>query len=143
MSEGARKPAGGAQVIERLDPTSPDPVRLGGISRHLANEIEDLTGIESRHVVLGHVQRGGSPVPVDRVLATRLGYAATTLLKQGKFNRMVAIESGRVSDVDISVPAQGQRIVSPDDPLIAAARSVYTSFGDKPLDAIPTRHEDD
>lgn len=141
VSEGAHA-AGGSPVIERMDPTSPDPVRLGGISRQIAHEIEDRTGIESRHVVLGHVQRGGSPVATDRVLATRLGYAATCLLKEGRMNRMVAIESGRVSDVDISVPAQGQRTVTPDDALIAAARSVYTSFGDTPLDAPPTRVEE-
>jgi 6-phosphofructokinase 1 len=129
VSEGAR-PHGGEQVVDRRDPTSPDPVRLGGIARVLAHEIEERTGIESRHVVLGHVQRGGSPVAADRVLATRFGHAAMELVKSGNFNRMVSIQGGQVTDVDIRVAGQGQRLVSLEDEMIGAARSVFTSFGD-------------
>jgi 6-phosphofructokinase 1 len=129
VAEGARA-QGGTQTIDRNDPTSPDPVRLGGIARVLAGQIEQATGIESRHVVLGHVQRGGSPVPTDRVLATRFGHAAVQLLLQRDFNRMVAIEGGQLTSVDIRVPSKGQRIVPLDDPLILAARDVFTSFGD-------------
>jgi phosphofructokinase-like protein len=133
-AEGAR-PIGGSQVIARLDPTSPDPVRLGGIGKVLADEIEARTAaagraIEARYVVLGHVQRGGPPVPADRVLATQLGHHAMTLLKAGAHARMVGISNGSLTDVDLSVPATGQRLVPTDHPLIAAARSVYTSFGD-------------
>lgn len=129
VSEGAR-PHGGEQVVDRRDPTSPDPVRLGGIARVLAHEIEERTGIESRHVVLGHVQRGGTPVAADRVLATRFGHAAMELVKSGNFNRMVSIQGGQVTDVDIRVAGQGQRLVRMDDEMIGAARSVFTSFGD-------------
>ena len=131
VSEGA-KPEGGKPVVERLDPTSPDPVRYGGIARQLAHAIEERTGIESRQVVLGHVQRGGSPVPTDRVLATRFGHAALRLIAEDNLNRMVAIQGGHITSIDISEPAKGQRTVPPDEPLIQAARDVFTSFGDEP-----------
>jgi len=53
-----------------------DPIRLGGISNYVGNKIEDITGIETRYTILGHVQRGGSPTAFDRILATRFGYHA-------------------------------------------------------------------
>ena len=62
ISEGAA-PKGGQQAVQRLDPTSPDPVKLGGIARQLAHNLQAMTGQESRATVLGHVQRGGSPDP--------------------------------------------------------------------------------
>ncbi|HCF56990.1 MAG TPA: 6-phosphofructokinase, partial [Myxococcales bacterium] len=57
VGEGA-KPAGGQQLVERIDPSSPDPIRLGGVGKFVATEIEARTGLESRAIVLGHVQRG-------------------------------------------------------------------------------------
>jgi len=128
-SEGAR-PADGRQFVERHDPTSPDPIRLGGIAKWVSDGIERRTRVESRHVVLGHVQRGGTPVAGDRVLATLFGDHAMELLKGGRTNRMVSWRSGALDDVDIRHASRGQRLVPMDDPLIAAARSVYTSFGD-------------
>ncbi len=128
-SEGAR-PKGGEQLVERVDPTSPDPIRLGGIGKWTADKIEDCTQIESRYVVLGHVQRGGTPAPADRVLATQFGHHAMELLKAGKRNRLVVMQEGRLTDVEITSAANKQRLVPPDHPLIAAARAVYTSFGD-------------
>ncbi len=129
VSEGA-KPVGGKQVIARMDPTSPDPVRLGGISRLLAEKVEEMTGIESRYVVLGHTQRGGPPVAADRVLSTLLGNHAMTLLREGKMGRLVAVQGGRLTDIDLEEPAGKQRLVTPDEALIGAARAVGTSFGD-------------
>lgn len=73
---------------------------IGGVDK-IAKTIEEKTGIESRATVLGHVQRGGSPTVRDRVNATRLGYAAVELLKQGIGNRVVAIKSGEVLNYDI------------------------------------------
>lgn len=128
-SEGA-KPKGGKQLIERIDPTSPDPIRFGGIGKFVADRVEDITGIESRYVVLGHVQRGGTPVAADRVLATQFGHHAMQLLKSGARNRLVVMQEGKLTDVDITSAADKQRLVSPDHPMIAAARAVYTSFGD-------------
>ena len=100
VSEGAR-PVDGQQVIARHDPTSPDPIRLGGVSRLIADQIEELTGIETRTTVLGHVQRGGSPIPVDRLLATEFGHAAVTALMAGKRNRMIVMQGRTVADIDI------------------------------------------
>lgn len=128
-SEGAR-PKGGQQRVERVDPTSPDPIRLGGVGKWVADTIEDMTGIESRYVVLGHVQRGGTPAPADRILATQFGHHAMHLLRSGKRNRLVVMQGGKLTDVEITSAADKQRLVPPDHELIVAARAVYTSFGD-------------
>lgn len=128
-SEGA-KPRGGEQIVDRYDPTSPDPIRLGGIAKWVSDKIENKTGIESRHVVLGHVQRGGTPVAADRVLATQFGHHAMHLLKKGARNRLVVMQGGQLGDIEITAAADKQRLVPPDHALIAAARSVYTCFGD-------------
>lgn len=129
-SEGA-KPVGGKQIVERVDLTSPDPIRLGGIGKWLANEIESRTHLESRYVVLGHVQRGGTPVPGDRVLATLFGDHAMRMLHTGKRNRLVVMQGSNLADIEITAAANKQRLVPLDHPLIDAARSVYTCFGDE------------
>jgi ATP-dependent phosphofructokinase / diphosphate-dependent phosphofructokinase len=128
-AEGA-SPAGGKQMIERIDPTSPDPIRLGGIGKWVADQIEEHTGIESRYVVLGHVQRGGTPVAVDRVLATLFGDHAMHLLLNGERNRLVVRRDGRFTDIPIEEAANKQRLVDMKDPAMEAARSVGTTFGE-------------
>ncbi len=130
VAEGARS-RGGVRVVRERDAGSPDPVKLGGIAAWVAERVEERAGVQARHVVLGHVQRGGTPVAGDRVLATQFGDRAIELIKAGERNRMVALQQGRVTHIDISEPAGRQRTVPPDHPLIAAARSVYTSFGDE------------
>jgi 6-phosphofructokinase 1 len=129
IAEGAR-PAGGEQVVTKVDPSSPDPVRLGGISRIVAEEIEQRTGIESRYVVLGHVQRGGAPIPADRILATQFGQHAVELFLSGARDRMVALSGLTLADVPIREVAGRQRLVPADHSLIAAARAMSVSFGD-------------
>ncbi len=129
ISEGA-KPKGGNQVVSRIDPTSPDPIRLGGVGLMLANDIERVTGIETRATVLGHVVRGGSPVAADRVLGTQLGHHAVELISQGQRNRLVVVHGMEITDTDITRVADKQRLVSPDHPLLRAARAVGTCFGD-------------
>lgn len=129
VSEGA-KPAGGKQIIAKIDPTSPDPIRLGGVGKWLSEQLEAATGIESRYVVLGHTQRGGTPVAADRVLSTLLGNHAMTLLREGKVGRLVAVQGGKLTDIDLEEPAGKQRLVPIDEPLIGAARAVGTNFGD-------------
>ncbi|MEM8710554.1 MAG: ATP-dependent 6-phosphofructokinase [Planctomycetota bacterium] len=130
VAEGATM-IGGKQVVHALDPTSPDPVKLGGIGEVVAKLIDERSPVESRAVTLGHTQRGGSPVANDRVLGTQFGAAATQLLLDGRANRMVAWVDGRVTDIDISDPAKGQRTIAPDEPLVTAARACYTNFGDE------------
>src|SRR6266542_5088912 len=76
-------------------------VRFGGVGEVLAHEIEDRTGYETRVTVLGHVQRGGSPTPRDRVLATRYGLKAADLVQEGKFGRMAALHGDSIVDVSL------------------------------------------
>jgi 6-phosphofructokinase 1 len=129
VSEGAR-PRGGQPMVARVDPTSPDPIRLGGVGRFVAERIEAMTGVESRHVVLGHVQRGGPPIAADRVLATQFGWHALELLRAGQTGRMVTMQGLQLGDVALSEPAGRQRKVPPGHHLVAAARSVGVCFGD-------------
>ena len=74
-------------------------VRLGGVGEALARDIEERTGYETRVTVLGHVQRGGSPTPRDRVLATRFGLKAADLVEEGRFGRMAALHGDAIVDV--------------------------------------------
>ncbi len=76
-------------------------VKLGGVGGELAREIEERTGYETRVTVLGHVQRGGSPTPRDRVLATRYGLKAADLVNEGRFGRMAALHGDDIVDVSL------------------------------------------
>ncbi|MCX5660009.1 MAG: ATP-dependent 6-phosphofructokinase [Planctomycetota bacterium] len=129
VSEGA-SPVGGAQVVSRVDPTSVDPIRLGGVGQRVAEAIESRTGIETRTTVLGHVQRGGTPVPADRVLATQFGSAAIELVARGGSGRLVVLRGGLIGDIDLAGVENKQRLVTRDHPLVAVARDVGTSMGD-------------
>jgi 6-phosphofructokinase 1 len=130
IAEGA-KPLGGEVVVRKLVAASAEPVRLGGVGFVLGDELERLTGMEARCVVLGHLQRGGSPTAGDRVLATQLGAEAVKMIARGEFGRMVAVQGGRIVSIPLDIPARGPRLVPHDHPVIAAARSVGTSFGDE------------
>ncbi|MFA5260614.1 MAG: ATP-dependent 6-phosphofructokinase [Candidatus Omnitrophota bacterium] len=129
VSEGA-KPKGGSVVIKKLVKDASEPIRLGGVSFILADQIEQVTGLESRAVVLGHLQRGGSPSAHDRVLATQFGTQVVDLIREKKFGTMVGIKGGDLVEVSLKEVAIGPRLVPEDHPLIRAARSVGTSFGD-------------
>jgi ATP-dependent phosphofructokinase / diphosphate-dependent phosphofructokinase len=128
VAEGAR-PRGGERIVRAVDPTSPDPIRLGGIAKVISDWIDRETEVEARHVVLGHIQRGGSPISADRLLGTQLGHHGVRLLLAGKRDRMVVVQNGRVHDIPLADVAGGQRLVPLDHPLIGAARGVRTSFG--------------
>ena len=128
VAEGA-KPKGGDIVVKRIVEKSADPVRLGGIGFVLQDQVERATGMEARAVVLGHLQRGGSPTATDRILATQLGSKAVELIVCQKLGQMVAVRDGTVTSVSLEVAAGGPRTVPLDHPLIAAARSIGTSFG--------------
>jgi len=129
VSEGA-KHRGGEQVVDRVVHDSPDPIRLGGVSEVLCNEIAKRTGLETRATILGHVQRGGTPCAADRVLATEFGLAAARLSAEGRLNRLVVLQSGHITDVAIEDVADQQRLVPLDHPLIQAARSIGNCMGD-------------
>jgi len=130
VSEGAT-PRDGEQVVARVDETSPDPIRLGGIGKVVADRIEAKTGIESRTTVLGHIQRGGTPVHADRLLGTLFGHHAVDLLAGGERNRLVVMKRDRITSMEITGAADKQRYVPADEPLLVAARAVGTCFGDE------------
>jgi 6-phosphofructokinase 1 len=88
--------------------------RLGGLANHLAPEIEKRTGFQTRVTILGHVQRGGSPVSFDRVLATRFGIAAADLAAAGGWGRMVARKAQDVRDVPIADAVAERNVVPPE-----------------------------
>jgi 6-phosphofructokinase 1 len=129
VSEGA-KPVGGEVVVDHVVHESPDPVRLGGVSEVLCEQVAERTHLECRATILGHVQRGGTPTARDRVLATLFGYEALKLIAGGQFNRMVAMENGQLTSVPIEDVADRQRLVPVDDPLLIACRATGASFGD-------------
>ncbi len=128
VAEGAH-PAGGEMVVDKLIAESPDPVRLGGISTVLAEQIGDCTGLECRSTILGHVQRGGTPCAFDRILATQFGHHAVHMVMEKRWNHMVTWRNGKIGMIPIEKVAGRQRRVPINHPLIAAARSVGTCFG--------------
>lgn len=129
IAEGA-KPKGGDVVIQRLVKESSDPIRLGGIGFALGEQIEKSTGIETRAVVIGHLQRGGSPTPFDRVLATSLGTKAVEMIENKEFGYMVGVNGRKLVSVPLQKVAVGPRTVPLNHQLIKCARSVDTCFGD-------------
>jgi 6-phosphofructokinase len=129
VAEGAR-PKGGDYVIQRIVKNSSDPIRLGGIGFILGQEIEKRTGVETRTVVMGHLQRGGSPTAFDRILATKLGTKAVDMIEKKEFGFMVGVRGNALVNVPLHNVARGPRLVSLNDPLLLAARSVNTCFGD-------------
>ena len=146
VAEGARsiedaKALGAAAMrIEKAgDRTAKDAARAEydvlelqhvGNTLRLAHQLEQLTGLESRVSILGYVQRGGTPSPVDRLLATRVGSAAADLVKDGTFGVMVAARGDTTEAVPLSEVAGKRNVVPADHPWIAAARHVGTCLGD-------------
>ena len=128
VAEGARPVGGTTSVIEQAGLGRVE--RLGGAGQRVAAELEALTGKESRTVVLGHLQRGGSPTSFDRVLATRFGGKAVELLLRGEFDRMVAFHPPNIESVPLADIVGKQRLVPTDFDLVTTAKSVGVSFGD-------------
>jgi 6-phosphofructokinase 1 len=128
VAEGARPVGGTTSVIEQAGLGRVE--RLGGAGQRVAAELEELTGKESRTVVLGHLQRGGSPTSFDRVLATRFGGKAVELLLNGEFDRMVAFHPPNIESVPLEDIVGKQRLVPTDFDVVTTARSIGVSFGD-------------
>jgi len=127
-AEGAKE-KGGKMVVAKRVARSTDPIRLGGIGNVLAMQINEQTGLECRAVVLGHVQRGGTPTPFDRLLATSFGHTAIELLMKGVRNHLVVWKDGRLLSVPLSRVAGKIKTVPKNHHLIRAALAVGTSFG--------------
>ena len=108
----------------------PIPVKDMSPARYLGKKISELTGLETRETVLGYIQRGGSPSPMDRVLATRYGTAATEMIAGRNFGKMVALRNGEIVPVPLSEVAGRLKLVDPNNSLVVKARNMGTSFGD-------------
>lgn len=129
VAEGA-KPADGDIVVKEKDVKRTDPVRLGGVGELVGKQITEATGLETRVTVLGHLQRGGSPTPYDRILATKFGSMALQLASEGRFGYMVSLRGTEVIGVPVKEAIMKLRTVPADSQLILAARAVGTCFGD-------------
>jgi len=129
VAEGA-KPLGGHVVELRRVADADEPVRLGGIGNKLRDDIEEATGIETRATILGHLQRGGSPSPFDRIFASRLGREACKLALSGRTGFMVGLRGTEIVPVPLEQIAGKQRLVELDNHLLRTARSIGACFGD-------------
>jgi len=125
VAEGAKRVGGAERYIDRRSK------RLGGIAYQVADEIARAINLEIRVTVLGHIQRGGSPIPYDRVLATRFGKAAADLIAKGDFGKMVALRGESIVAVPIKDAVSNPKYVDPNGELVATARSLGISFGDR------------
>ena len=102
-----------------------------GAALRVAKKINKLTGLETRETVLGYIQRGGTPTPMDRILATRYGAFATELIAKEKFGNMVALQKDKIIDVPLNTVSDKVRTVPPKHSLVKQARNMGTCFGDK------------
>jgi 6-phosphofructokinase 1 len=127
VAEGVKLPPGlEAQVEQERRQRS----RAGAVGNIIGDALGGCLRRETRVTVLGHIQRGGSPSPFDRILSTRFGVAAVDLIAQGKFGRMVALRGDRILNVDISEAIGRMKAVDPAGELVATAKSVGIGFGD-------------
>ncbi|MBI3815692.1 MAG: 6-phosphofructokinase [Nitrospinae bacterium] len=130
VAEGA-KAKGGDVVVKKIVDDGTEPIRLGGIGNRVGDEIERMTGIETRVTTLGHIQRGGSPSPFDRILGTRFGAEAVNLIANKDFGKMVSLKTPDIVAVPLDEAVGKQRKVEPDSGYIKAARLIGISFGDR------------
>ena len=128
VAEGA-KAIDGEMVVAKTLKDSPDPIRLGGIANLISDQIGEGTGLDSRAVVLGHVQRGGTPTPFDRALATGFGFEAIDRLMKGVKNHLVVQKDGKLDSVPLSEIAGKIKTIPQDHKLIQAGEAVGTFFG--------------
>ena len=127
VAEGAIPEGGSMSMLDK----SPDgTVRLGGIGQKLGSAIQDRTGIETRVMIVGHIQRGGSPTEFDRILGTRYGEAAANLIARREFGKMVALRGTAIVGVPITEAIGETKKIFPEGTLVKVARSMGISFGD-------------
>jgi 6-phosphofructokinase 1 len=120
----------------KLPPTdthgNPFPVpRPGQVGFVIGDTIHTILKKDVRVTVLGHIQRGGSPSPFDRILATRFGVEAVELVARGEFNRMVCLKAGEIESVTLDEAVGENRLVDPKGSMVRTARAVGITFGDQ------------
>ena len=128
VAEGAVPIGGKVSLVSQGDAATAE--RLGGISAICARQLEEMTGKETRYVVLGHLQRGGTPTSHDRSLATRFGGKAVECILNGQFDVMVASQPPDIVTVPLETVVGKQKRVPADFDLIRTARAMGVTFGD-------------
>ncbi|MBC7912306.1 MAG: ATP-dependent 6-phosphofructokinase [Pyrinomonadaceae bacterium] len=126
-AEGASEAGGELIYQDKGDPAHAP--RLGGVGNYCRAELEQLTGKETRCVVLGHLQRGGRPNAFDRMLATNFGACAVRAFAKGERSVMVALQAADIVTVPISEAIANIKTVPPDGQLVGTARATGISFG--------------
>src|SRR5438552_1753178 len=132
VAEGAKfsSDAGsGAPILQDMGKDEFGHAKLGGIANILAREIEKRTGFETRAVVLGHIQRGGSPSAFDRVLATRYGLGAIDMIHRQEFGRMAALRSNKIVSIPLKEAIAKNRTV--DQEMIEMVDGLFEEVADK------------
>lgn len=127
VAEGASMPDG---ELVTIDANTGGEVRLGGVGDQVAAKLQKLTGKETRACTLGHLQRGGAPTSLDRIIGMRFGVMAVKLAEEGAFGRMVSYQAYHVDSVLIEEAVHQLRLVEPDSELMLAAKAVGICFGD-------------
>lgn len=108
-----------------------NPSKDISVAQYLSRKITSMTGLETRETVLGYIQRGGTPSPMDRVLATRYGAAAAELIANNEFGKMVALKDDKITAVPLTEVAGKIKLVDPANAMVTQARNMGTSFGDQ------------
>ncbi|HMJ06258.1 MAG TPA: 6-phosphofructokinase, partial [Chthoniobacterales bacterium] len=126
VAEGATA-KDGQQVLHHTDSGE---YRFGGIGDVVAHELAARTGKETRCCVLGHLQRGGAPTTLDRILGTRFGVKAVQIANEGHFGSMVSYQNYQVQHVPIADAVNRLRLVQPSSQMVQTAREVDISFGE-------------
>jgi 6-phosphofructokinase 1 len=128
VAEGAAPKGGTASVMGESLPGQDR--RVGGIAGRMAYEIQKVTGKETRSLVLGHLQRGGTPTGYDRLLATRFGGAAVRAIEDRKWGHMVALQSPHIVTIPMKEALKETKRVDPSHDVVRTARESGISFGD-------------
>lgn len=129
VAEGAH-PVGGEVFTRKSGAAGRQEVKLGGVAENLAAALGELTGKDTRYLVLGHLQRGGSPTRFDRLLATRFGAASIRFIEEGCFDHMVALDPPNVKAVPLSEAVSRMKSVPLDGDMVQTARDIDICLGD-------------
>jgi ATP-dependent phosphofructokinase / diphosphate-dependent phosphofructokinase len=127
VAEGVKGPT---DLTSRYADEKREVPRSSGAGNQIGDALAMCMKRETRVTVLGHIQRGGSPSPFDRILSTRFGVAAVELIAQGKFGRMVCLRDARIQDVSIAEAVGKMKAVDPKGEMVTMAKSIGISFGD-------------
>ncbi|MBK8566371.1 MAG: ATP-dependent 6-phosphofructokinase [Saprospiraceae bacterium] len=130
IAEGA-KPAEGSIVGQKSKDVGEEHIKLGGIANYLKQQIEESGCLaQVRTTILGHVQRGGTPVAFDRILATAMGVKAFEMIANGEYGKMVTYRNNGISNVSLAEAVSAYNFLSKEHYLVRTARAIGISFGD-------------